>query len=51
MVNKGSNTKLGPTEDAVGGRKAMVMGVAANEYVLPRKEGGFPGLVLKALAS
>lgn len=51
MVNKGSNTELSPAEDAVGGRKAMVMGVAGHECVLPRKEGGFPGLGLKALAS
>lgn len=50
-MNKGSKTELGPPEDAVEGRKAMVMGVAGNEYVLSRKEGGFPGLVLKALAS
>lgn len=31
--------------------KEGVMGVAGNEYLLPRKKGGFPGLSLIALAS
>lgn len=31
--------------------KEGVMGVAGNEYLLPRKKGGFPGLFLIALSS
>lgn len=30
VLNKGRNTDLSPIEDAVGGRKAMVMGVTGN---------------------